>query len=133
MRYGVMLLLGLLLAAGGSAQDLREVRLILREPDPGVPPETYFQEGKLRYLGAQEAGRPLGSGRLLLDSGKAAYEGTFVNGLPEGQGTLYDLNGFRIYSGEFRAGRFHGAGTLYADAEAGVLFEGRFENGRPIP
>ncbi len=134
MRIGwVFGFMSLMLAGSAAAQDLRAFHLILREPDPGVPPETYFQDGKLRYLGAQEGGRPSGTGRLLLDSGKSAYEGAFVNGLPEGQGTLYDFNGFRIYSGEFRAGRFHGAGTLYADAEKGVLFEGRFENGRPVP
>jgi hypothetical protein len=119
-------------AAALQAQDARSANLILREPDPGVLPNTYFQEGKYRYLGPQKDGLAEGEGRLLSDTGKPAYEGSFVQGLPEGQGTLYDLNGFRIYTGEFRAGRFHGVGTLFRDAESGILFEGRFENGVPV-
>ncbi len=129
IRVFGLLALGMLIPVLALGLGPVVVRL---QPDPGgLPPDTYYQDRNLRYIGPLKEGVAEGEGRLFSDSGQVVYEGGFKSGWPEGKGVQYDVNGFRIYAGEFQQGKYHGTGTLYSKDAKFVLYEGGFQNGLP--
>ncbi|MBE6708267.1 MAG: hypothetical protein E7578_03375, partial [Ruminococcaceae bacterium] len=92
-------------------------RLISVQPYKGKV-ELYYDEPmeNLKYRGALEKGKMIGTGELYQENGMPIYQGDFGNNSYEGQGRLYNEEGQLIYEGQFTAGMREGNGTEYDES-----------------
>lgn len=90
--------------------------------------KSFSIDGKLRYIGEFQNGRPKGQGTLFRQ-GVLYYQGSVSGYMPHGRGKEYSEDGMLYYEGEFANGCRNGMGKEY-DEEQRLIYEGSFVNDR---
>eukprot|EP00026_Physarum_polycephalum_P018176 Phypoly_transcript_19671.p1 GENE.Phypoly_transcript_19671~~Phypoly_transcript_19671.p1 ORF type:complete len:225 (+),score=33.90 Phypoly_transcript_19671:74-676(+) len=84
-----------------------------------------------KYTGKWKFGEQDGEGEYRWAGGNY-YVGEWSESEPHGFGEAYEAQPQQKYKGEWRNGKRHGRGTITRTTDSKILFEGMFENDKPV-